>query len=181
MFKEFIIAEDNLNQYNNFWIVWDLFKEKVIELGKHGDSYWYTEKIIRSFLFAEVPWNEAATEWHTLKEKDKRFLKDISYKLGHCPSTLYSISKLLNDIGSSFLEDGILWISYILKNNSNLVNIKLEVNTIFYIEIIVRNYAFKNREIIKRTKEVKDSILVILNFLIMKGSVTGYMLREYLF
>lgn len=181
MFKEFIIAEDTLNQYNNFWIVWDLFKEKVIELGKHGDSYWYTEKIIRSFLFAEVPWNETATEWHALKEKDKRFLKDISYKLGHCRSTLYSISKLLNDIGSSFLEDGILWISYMLKHNSNLANIKLEVNTIFYIEKIVRTYAFKNREMIKRTKELKDSILVILNFLIMKGSVTGYMLREYLF
>lgn len=54
----------------------------------------------------------------------------MSEKIGHCPSALYAISKLLNDIGSSYLNDGVSWISDILKNNKNLLNAKLETNTV---------------------------------------------------
>ena len=47
-----------------------------------------------------------------------------------------------------------------------------------YIENLIRKYTFKNREEIKRTKALKNKLIIILNFLIEKGSVVGYMLRE---
>jgi len=178
LFKEFVSAEDCLNSYENFWEVWVLFKNKVIELCKDGDGYWYIDKIVKSYLFAQNPWKETATEWHTLKNENKRFFKKISEKIGHCPSALYAISKLLNDIGSSYLNDGVSWISDILQNNKDLLNAKLETNTVYYLENLVKKYIYENREKIKKTKKLKQEVLIILNFLIEKGSVVGYMLRE---
>jgi len=177
LLKEFVLAEDNLNTYDNFWTVWDIFKERIFEISKKGDNYWYVDKIIRSYLFAEVTWKEDAKEWRSFKEKNKRFFREVSSKIGHCPSTLYSISKLLNDIGSIYLEDGIIWVSTILENK-DYINKKLETNTIYYLENSVKRYIFKNRENIKTSISLKNKLIIILNFLIEKGSVTGYMLRE---
>ncbi|MES4225517.1 hypothetical protein AADM48_24975, partial [Escherichia coli] len=42
-----------LNTYAKFWKVWDLFFDKVVTLCKDGDRYWYVDKIIKSYLFAE--------------------------------------------------------------------------------------------------------------------------------
>jgi len=178
LFEEIILAEDMLNNYEKFWIVWNIFKGKVTEISKNGDRYWYVDKIIKSFLFALVPWKETAKEWHSLKDKNKRFLKEVAEKMGHCPSALYAISKLLNDIGSTYIDDGVIWVANIFDKNPDYVNKKLETNTIYYIENLVRKFTFQNREKIRRTSALKNKLLIILNFLIEKGSAIGYMIRE---
>lgn len=178
LFIEIILAEDRLDTYDNFWKAWGLFKDKVIGICEKGDKVWYVDKILRSYLFAEIPWKETADKWHTLKDGNKRFFKEMAQKTGHCPSSLYAISKLLNDIGSPYLNDGISWVSYMLQNNPGLLDAKLLSNTIYYLENIVRKYIYNHREIIRRDSRTKREVLVILDFLIEKGSVVGYMLRE---
>ena len=76
------------------------------------------------------------------------------------------------------MNDGVFWISNILQNNGNLLNAKLETNTIYYLENLSKKYIYENREKIRKTKKLKKEALVILDFLIEKGSVVGYMLRE---
>lgn len=178
LFKVFISAEDKLTSYNNFWCTWNLFYNKVVEVCKNGDKFWYVQEIIESYLFARTFWNEEATEWHTFKESNKMFFRKITDDIGHCPSTLYSISKLLKDIGSIYLNDGILWISKMIKNNKNLFSDDLEQNTVYYLEILVKKFIFINREKIRVTKQLNQEVLVILDFLVEKASVIGYMLRE---
>lgn len=178
LLKEFVLAESELNTYDIFWFVWNVFKEKIIDICKEGDDRRHVDEIVKSYLFATVLWKETTEEWHSLKNDNKRFFKELSENIGHCPSTLYAISKLLNGIGSHYIDDGVFWISTILEKNRGLVDKKLEVDTIFYIENLTRKYIFRNREKIKRTKTIKDSLLLILDYLIEKGSVVGYMLRE---
>lgn len=178
LFENFISAEDYLESYETFWEVWGLFKEKVIGLCEKGDGYWYVDKIIKSYLFAQNSWKESATEWHTFKDNEKRFFREISENIGHCAPTLYAISKLLNGIGSAYVEDGIQWLSSMLVKNKNLLNAKLEVNTLYYIENLARKYIYRHRTKIKGNKKLKEEVLVILDFLIAKGSVVGYILRE---
>lgn len=137
-FTEIILAEDILKTDEKFWLIWNIFKDKILQLCKDGDRQWNIGKIIKSYLFAQVHWKDTAKEWHALKDNNKLFFKNISENIGHCPSTLYSISKLLNDIGSSYLDDGIIWISNILEKNHDYVNKKLETNTIYYLENIIR-------------------------------------------
>ncbi len=178
LFQEFISTEDRLNTYDKFWQVWNLFYKKVIELCKDGDKYLNIENIIKSYLFAKTTWKETTTDWHTLKDNNKRFFREIAKNIGHCSSTLYSISKLLNGIGSKYLNNGISWISEILNCNKNLWTDKLETSTVYYIENLVKKYIYENREKIRKMKKLKQEVLIILDFLIEKGSVVGYMLRE---
>jgi hypothetical protein len=178
LFEEIICAEDTLNTYNKFWIVWKSFKEKVFEIGKNDKRYGHTDKIIKSFLFATVSWKEGVKEWHTLKDNNAEFFKEVSKRIGHCPSALYAISKLLNDFGSPYIDEGIGWISDIIKSNEDLVKKELEPNTIYYIESLVRKYVYYNLENIKKRSDLKSMILIILNFLVEKASETGYRIRE---
>ena len=177
-FQEFISVECRLNQYEEFWIVWNTFYAKIVDLCKNSRSRYYANEIIHNYLLAWQYWKKDAKEWHTLKEKEKLFYKQASQDMGHCPAVLYSISKVLNDIGSNFLEDGIFWVSDILQRNKNLFSEELETNTIFYIENIIRRYILMNRQKIKKILKLKKDIVAILNFLVERGSVTGYLLRE---
>ncbi|MFH1287154.1 MAG: ATP-binding protein, partial [bacterium] len=178
LFQEFILAEDRLDTYDKFWQVWNLFYNKIVELCKKGDEYWYTKEIIISYLFARIPWKETSMDWHAFKDNDKQFFGEIAKSIGHCSSVLYAIPKLLNNIGSQYLDTGISWLSEILNSNKKLWNDKLEINTIYYLENITRKYIYKNREKIRRTKKLKQEVLIILDFLVDKGSVIGYILRE---
>lgn len=178
LFDQFIITEDTFNTNNKFWKVWDIFFEKVILLANEGEQSWYVGEIIKSYLFAKVPWKETATEWRTFSEENKRFFKEISKKIGHCPSTLYSLSKLLDSFGSGYLITGVVWISEMLNRNEVLWNSKLDTNTVYYLESIIKKYIYILREDIRKVKKQKQEALVILNFLVEQGSVVGYMLRE---
>lgn len=178
MFQEFIYAEDRMHSYDNFWFVWNQFKDKIIEVTNNGTNNWYVDKIIKSYLFAQTLWNDTAKEWHSLKSTNLRLIKDVSEQMGQHPSVLYSISKLLNDIGSPFVADGLIWISNMLLKHSEYATLKLERNTLYYLENLVRKYAYKESEKIKKNKWLKQKILVILNFLVEKGSTVGYILRE---
>lgn len=177
-FQEFIAVEDRLNQYEEFWIVWNAFYGKIVEVCKNKSAYHYNKEVIYNYLLAWPYWKEKAKEWHTLKEKEKLFFKKAAEDIGHHPSVLYSISKILNCIGSNFIEDGITWISNILQKNSQLISEELETNTIYYIENIIRRYILTNRHKIKTTWQIKKQVIVILNFLLERGSITGYLLRE---
>ena len=176
-FDSFISTEDKLNQYENFWIVWNLFYLKIVEMCKKNVSD-FDKTIIYNYLLAGPSWKKDARDWHTLKDREKLFFKKASKDMGHHPTVLYSISKLLNNVGSNFIDDGILWISDIIQDNQDLLNKELDTNTILYMENVLRRYVLNNRHKIKTKSQIKIKILSILNFLVGKGSATAYHLRE---
>jgi hypothetical protein len=181
LFRQIILLQDKINNYENFWYIWNLFEDKIIETCK-TNRYWNTKKVIYAYMLVWSPyeaiWKKEANDWHSLKEKDKRFFARIAKELGHNPSVLYAISFLLNSIGSNYLNDGIKWISSIIKQNPNMMEVELETNTIYYLEQISKKYVSRNRQEIKKEKRKKDDLLAILTFLVEKGSAVGFMLRE---
>jgi len=178
LFQEFILVEDALNHYDEFWIIWNAFYDCVVKTYKRHASGYYSNEFIRNYLLAWPYWKKDIREWHTLKERDKQFYERVSTDIGHHPSVLYSISKVLNEIGSSFIDDGVVWISNILQKNPQYISTELETNTVYYIENIMRRFILINRQRIKATLSLKNRVIVILNFLLEKGSTTGYLLRE---
>ncbi|HAT75969.1 MAG TPA: ATPase, partial [Flavobacterium sp.] len=136
-FQKFVFMEDRLNKYEEFWIVWNAFYERIAVICKHNISYRYSKGIIHNYLLAWQYWREDAKDWHTLKDREKVFFKKVAEDIGHHPSVLYSISKILNDIASNFIDDGISWISKMIQKNK-YISIDLEINTIYYIENLIR-------------------------------------------
>ena len=178
LFEKFIIAEDEIENYSVFWRVWSIFKEKVIKLCKDEPFSSNKDNIVKSYLFAKSRWINGVEGWHTLKESNKFFIKEITEELGCCSSVLYSIAKLLNNIGSIYFNDGVLWISNMLDKNKDLLIKDIDANTIYYLERYIRKFIYVNREKVKIIKKLKFEVIVILDFLIEKGSVVGYILRE---
>lgn len=175
-FQEFIFAQDQLAKYDAFWVVWQAFYEKVALLAKTDNSY-YSKEILCGYLFAGSPWRKNAQQWHTFKEREIAFFRRTSADMGKHPATLYAISKILNDIGSQYFEVGLSWIAMILKNQNYLTE-DLVTNTIYYVEVYMRKYVLKRRSEIRKNASVKQDTLVVLNFLIERGSIVGYLLRD---
>lgn len=177
IFEAFIFAEDAINQYEEFWIVWQIFYPKVVEFCLDEHPLRHSESVVYKYLLA-IQWKKDAKEWHTLKDREKAFFKKASEEMGGNTSVLYALVKLLNDVGSNFASDGIVWISNLLEKNPELSRKELETNTVYYLENLVRSYILKNRQRIRTEPQLKKQILIILNFLLEKASATAYLLRE---
>ena len=175
--EAFVIAEDSINQYEEFWTVWQVFYPKIVELCSDENHLRYAESVVHKYLLA-LQWKKGAKEWRSLKDREKTFFKKVSEDMGGNAPVLYALTKLLNDIGSNFVPEGIAWISDLLQKNPDLSRKELEVNTVYYLENLVRSYILKNRQKIKTDPQLKKQILVILDFLLEKASVTAYLLRE---
>lgn len=173
-FEKILSAEIKINQYNQFWKVWESFRQKIVESSDSNYNH-YLNKIIHNYLLAWSFWREDAKNWRSLKNREKTFFKKIVDDIGYHPSVFDSIAQFLNQIGSEFLDDGIIWITELVKKNQNN---QLKKNTVYYTEVLIRKYIYLNRKKVKQDIKIKNQILVILNFLVTKGSVNAYLLRE---
>lgn len=175
-FSEVICEEDSLHKYDAFWSIWECFYP-VIKSAIENSSERDLDGIIRNYLLAWSYWG-TAKEWRSLRERETLFFQRVCSDMGGHPSVLYSISRLLNEIGSSFLDNGVIWIAGILSKNLDLYREDSNQNTIYYLEIVARKYVYLNRTKLKTNRFMKDSVLILLDFLVSKGSVNGYLLRE---
>ena len=91
---------------------------------------------------------------------------------------MYSVVKVLNSIGTNFKDEGIDWIHTIVSNNKLIHHDDLESNTLYYLEKFLRKFVFINRQKIKEEIRLKNKIIPILDFMIERGSIHGYLLRE---
>jgi hypothetical protein len=78
--------------------------------------------------------------------------------------------RLLNEIGSGFVEDGMGWISNIIQKAPDFAYRELEVNAVYYLENLMRGYVLGNRHKVRTVPLVQQQVLTILNFLLEKGS-----------
>ena len=177
LLQELIIAEDSLHTYDTFWVIWENLYEAVKNVALTSRSR-DLAPIIHNYFLAFPYWNKNSRQWASLKEREKLFFSKASKEMGKNPAVLYAIAKFLNEIGSDFLNEGIIWISNLLSNNESLNYMPLETNTIYYLEKLVRKFVYVNRTKLRAERILKNHILVILNFLSQKGSVSGYLLRE---
>lgn len=175
LFGQLITDEDRYPHYENFWYIWDLFFEKISDLSGIIDRNRDARETIKYYLFAHPYWNPGTTEWHSIRGKERLFYDRVVNKMGHASVVLYSIAKVLNDVGSQFALDGVTWLSNMIIANKY---IELESYTIEYIERFIRRFILMNRQNVKRDNMLKDKVIHILDFLFENGSIIGFLLRE---
>lgn len=175
LFSQLISVEDRYPQYDNFWYIWDQFFEKISDLSGNIDRNRDARETIKYYLLAHPYWNAGTTEWHSIREKERLFYDRVVSKMGHASVVLYSIAKVLNDVGSQFALDGVTWLSSMIIANKY---IELERYTIEHIEKFIRRFILIKRQNVKRDKVLRDKVICILDFLFEKGSIIGFLLRE---
>jgi hypothetical protein len=174
---ELVKAEDYLNKNEQFWHVWNNLYPKIKELCSNPRGY-HLKEIIINYLFAWRWWPEGIEEWRSLKKENLLLYTNASKEIGNIPAVLYSVVKVLNSIGTNFKDEGIDWIYTIVSNNKSLNLDDLESNTLYYLEKFLRKFVFLNRQKIKEEIKLKNKIIPILDFMIERGSIHGYLLRE---
>lgn len=188
--SDLIIAEDKKPKSNSFWHLWQTMQEYIItwydknieKYKKTYDMYFSSniEEVLMDYLLAFPYWNEGVEEWHSLQQGNSSFYYVMSSRLGYNPTTLCGIAQILNTIGKNvFINIGIDWLSHIIKNNPHLWEKSLPLNTIYYIEEYMFGFAKKANFTLKTAKtDVKKKALIILDFLVSKGSMVGFLLRD---
>ena len=175
LFSQLITVEDRYPHYENFWYIWDQFFEKISDLSGNIDRNRDARETIKYYLLAYPYWPPGTTEWHSIRGKERLFYDKVVSKMGHASVVLYSIAKVLNDVGSQFALDGVTWLSSMIIANKY---IELERYTIEYIEKFIRHFILIKRQNVKRDKVLRDKVICILDFLFEKGSIIGFLLRE---
>ncbi|MEC1071960.1 hypothetical protein P9D22_27790, partial [Priestia megaterium] len=188
LLRDIILMQDTVKNYNEFWNIWNCMQPIIMSLCKETEErdktissrkyYDVLDKIIATYLLAFPWWNDNIKSWHSLKEENHLFFRHMSHEIGHNPSVLYAIGRVLNTIGYSFLSQGINWLYEIIKNNPHLEHKKLELNTEYYLEEYMQRYIFENRLYFKRNPSLRNKVITVLNFLVNRGSTCSYMLRE---
>lgn len=176
--ERFIWSENEFYQPKVFWYIWKLLYPKIIELYNQGRYHDGFESLIVNYLLAWRWWGEKQKEWQSLTKEDLWLYDDISKDLGNHPSVLYSIARVLNSVASNFHNPGIDWINTIASNNHDLKLGNVESDTLFNLENYLRQYIFLNRQRIKQDVRLKTKVIAILDFMVERGSVHGYLLRE---
>lgn len=174
--EQIVIAEDSLKNHEQFWYVWNNLYPKIKELCSNPGGY-HLKEVVWNYLLG-LKWKEGVEEWHSLNKENLSLYINTSKEIGNIPSVLYSIVKVLNSIGSNFKDEGIDWIHTIVSNNISLHLGDLESNTLYYLERFLRKFVFINRQKIKEEIKLKNKIIPILDFMIERGSIHGYLLRE---
>lgn len=189
LIKTFIRMEDQCNCYDAFWQVWNTLSDILIKKciipqeGSiiHSYKYRQVDLVIKSILLANVEWNLDVKEWHTLKTANYVFFEKFINQLPNYPSVLYSTVRLINGVGSIYFRKGITWLSKIIVSvNKTDSEYEIDRYTITLIENAVRKYVLVNRDHIRRTRMQKEEVITILDWLVNRGSVIGYMVREYI-
>jgi hypothetical protein len=175
--EKLVSAEDYLNNHEQFWYIWDSLFPKIKELCINPRGY-HLKEIIINYLLAWSWWREDIEEWDSLKSDNLYLYTNASKEIGNIPAVLYSIVRVLNSIGTNFKDDGIDWIHTIVLNNNSLNLEDLESDTLYYLEKFLRKFIFNNRQKIKEEIRLKNKIIPILDFMIERGSIHGYLLRE---
>ncbi|MCA1536068.1 hypothetical protein I6F21_26385 [Bradyrhizobium sp. NBAIM03] len=178
LLSSLVSAEDKQNQYEQFWTAWELFYPTIKKLCEHKTGRLYGSEVVHNYLLAWPYWKKGIKEWRSVKVREKAFFKRVAEEIGDHPAALYSLAKFLNEIGGGFVDDGISWISGIIERTPDLDSRELEVNTVYYLENLVRDYLLQNRHKVRTTPQTQHQVLTILNFLLAKGSATAYLLRE---
>ena len=192
LLSDIISAEDITPRYDAFWNLWTLMQDYIFrEYEKNIDDYKKVESAVRigygyedvlaTYLLANPFWKEGVSQWHSLKQQNNYFYMVAACRLGYNPTTLFSISYVLNTIGrTTFKEAGLNFLYDIINNNPHLYDKTLTDNTLYYIEEYVFYYMNDYIDKIQTDIPLKRKIVKVLDFLVFKGSTVGFLLKEEL-
>lgn len=190
LLSEVVMAETINSRYDAFWNLWLSIQDYIFQVfEKKVDDYknvdlavnigYGFEDVLVTFLLGNPFWGEGVTEWHSLKTQNSIFYTVVAKRLGYNPTTLFSITKVLYTVGKNlFKEDGINWLSDIIRNNPHLYKKPLPENTLFYIEEYIFSYVKEHATAFQTNLVLKKKAVIVLDFLVERGSTMGFLLRE---
>ena len=182
-----LIEEQDFNdKADEFWFIWKLLENKMIDLSykkdvdiyKDNDVFLEKDKIIFSYLFARTEWKENVVRCKLLSKERESFFEDFTKRTHNFKATLFSIIKLLNTIGKeTYFESGVYWIYNLIQKDIEC-KCDLYINTLYYLEEYIGKFVSKYKIHFKEDKQLRKIIQTILEYMVNQGSSIAFFIRE---
>ena len=190
LLTDIILSQNALKRYKSFWHLWTLLQESIVQSFENDKGIYLEpdrefiiglgrEDVIVTYLLYNLEMDVENTEFQSIRSKMCLFFATISSRLGFNPTIIFAISKMLNTSGKGIFEnEGVTWLSGIISNNPNLSEASLHTNTIYYLEEYILSYVKKMNFSFRTNTDAKKKAMIILDYLVSKGSTVGFLLRE---
>ncbi len=167
---QFILEEDHCKRPERFWQIWNTFRMPILESGCYHDS-----QELRSYTL-NIEWNDGVKEWHSLRKVDIAFFMYLAEHSKGNAVVFEGLIKILTTIASGYKTEGMAWISTAINQSPNM-NLN-DTLALTYLELVMMPYVYTNKMKIRKNPKLLTQVRTILNFMVSKSSVTGYMLRD---
>lgn len=166
MTEEFIIAATQGNSATNFWNLWEVLRQWMIE-----NNRVYPMK----FFLLDINWSESVESWDLLNGKNL-YYKDFILNYGH--NQINSVIKFLNGIAfRNFMPESISWIKIMMIHHF-LNGKSFKELDVGQTEDFAKRAFYSYGEKIKNQQDILKDFLFILNSLAEEGSTVAYLLKE---
>lgn len=165
-----IVLADSYKKPDRFWRIWNSYRPLVSEMAKG-----WGKQQLRTYML-NIKWKDGVKEWHSLRFKDLEF---FTFMAEHCEGNaaiFNGLVKILTTVGSNYKKEGMGWLAAAINKYPNM-NLK-ETAALMYLELVMLPYVYANKMQIRRTPKLLAQVRAILNFMVAKSSVTGYVLRD---
>lgn len=166
----FILEEEYCRKPDRFWLIWNTFREPIMESGTYCDN-----QELRTYTL-NTEWKDGVKEWHSLRKKDVGFYTYLAEHSAGNAVVFEGLVKVLTTIASGYKTEGMAWIAKAI-NQCPTMNLNGTLS-LMYLELVMMPYVYTNKMQIRKNPELLAQVRTILNFMVTKSSVTGYMLRD---
>ena len=167
---ELIRLADVYKKPDRFWAIWNSYRPLVSELV----NGWGKQQL--STYTLDTVWIEGVKEWHSLRLKDLGFFTYLAENCEGNEVIFNGLVRILTTVGSNYKKEGMGWLAKAISKYPNM-NLK-ETAALMYLELVMLPFVYANKMQIRKTPELLAQVRTILNFMVSKSSVTGYMLRD---
>ena len=161
---QFILNAAQNNRYENFWLVWGLYYDKIREKSSYGHH-----QLLNPYLLNPNYLARDYDYWFVLESKDLPFFMRAASDFGGNPSTIYALSRVFATIGKHFVKESIdVFYTIIDKHHPRLENEKKQV--VFYLEKITHNVLSEYDNYIRTDIKFKEKLTLVLEYMRDNGS-----------
>ncbi|WP_437936888.1 nSTAND1 domain-containing NTPase [Sorangium sp. So ce341] len=173
-----IFAEDSCRNTAQFWSLWTLFADRVRRASwlPGIDREHARGREMVSAVFLGSWWKEDVRHWRSLEGYAGR-VNSLFEDLPGSSTVLDSYVRFLYYIGEQSLPGAFVCIAKRLKVGDPRQMLK-KGNTVFLLEVLLRRFVYGRPLELKRHRELREAVLVLLDLLVEGGSSAAFLMRD---
>ena len=170
---DLIQKEDQQTSGERFWNIWNGLAEIILK-----ENIYY--KLLRAFLFTEIPWRQGIAIWEPLQNHPD-IINRAFKAIGHTPEGFAALLQMTNTIGKFLLPDVLITFEEAWQRAVDPQNLLRGSNYRYAkqdLESLLRYCILNQRTELLSSTPIKNAAMNLLDHLIDQGSATAYQLRE---
>lgn len=179
MFLHLIEAADRLDAAANFWPIWEQYAAKAASaawLGRIDREHASGTDVIDALFLSSIDWNDDIRHWKCL-DGHAHHLHALFMRLPPSAVALKAYTSFLYKIGDQSLPDAFILLSQRLREGGvGLLTGKSK--TRFILETLLKRHVYRQPKALKRTTDLRDSVLALLDLLVDNGSSLAFRMRD---